>query len=393
MKLGILLPFLLAPVLGIGIGIQLYQHVEGDDEPAGNNRMMQSAQGRQPGAQAMASGGEGGQNMAFNELMSIMRSGSAVVSAPELQAAFRTAMSQEPGEPRQAAMRGAFIRWVLQAPEEALAHIDQIPQEDRQHLTATAIAALAEQQPDKFQRYATLLGKDTGAILAASLGALAAKRPAEALDWIRQNPSLDENGALTAAVVPELLRADVGLAARVVASMKGEAPVALIQQVAATYGKQDPEQAYRWVGEIIRDKPDASPSQVLNEVSSTLAAQDMSKAIDYMNRASDAEIRKSLMSEIAVTKSQDDLGAAWNWLNQYSNDPLYSEAAMNLVYRWSYVRPQEVAKILPSMSDPDMQTTAATHLARLWQQQDNQSFQKWVATLSPGNLRTAATQF
>jgi hypothetical protein len=388
MKLGILLPFLLAPVLGIGIGIQLYQHVEGEDEPAGKNPARASANVQQPEAHAGA-----GRHLAFNELMSIMRKPGAVVSAPALQAAFRAAMDREPGEPRQAAMRNAFIQWVLQAPEEALAHIDQIPSEDRQHLTATAIAALAEQQPDKFQRFATLLGKDTSAVLAASLGALAEKRPAEALDWIRQNPAFDENGELTAAVVPELLRADVGLAARVVASMKGETPVALIQQVAATYGKQDPDQAYRWVAEIIKDKPDASPAQVLNEVSSTLAAQDMSKAIDYMNRASDPEIKRSLMSEIAITKSQDDLATAWNWLNQYTNDPLYPDAAMNLVYRWSYAKPQEVAKILPTIGDPDMQTIAATHLARLWQQQDNQSFQQWVASLSPGNLRTAAMQY
>jgi hypothetical protein len=96
------------------------------------------------------------------------------------------------------------------------------------------------------------------------------------------------------------------------------------------------------------------------------------------------------MSELAIRKGQDNLGQAWNWLGQYGGDPAYAEAAQNLLYRWSYTQPQEVARILPSVGDAALQATATAHLTQLWMKKDPAAYQKWLASLPPGQLRAFA---
>lgn len=389
MKFRILLALVLAPLAGIGIGLQLYQYDQGEDPsaPGAATPAHEAANDRQ----TSVSTGDGSTNeLAFT---GIAGANGAYALAPELKAVFEKVLVQAPGESRHTALRNAFVEWVLQAPEEAFEHLGRVPREDRPSLTAAALAALAEKDPQKFQRYATWLGKNSSETLAATLNTLAGQNPAQALKWIKQNPGMDSKRELTKAILPELIRADVNLAAQTVAGMRGELPVALVQQVASAYAKTNPDQAYRWIHELIKDRNDGSAGQLLNDVSSSLAAQDPAKAADYMNRTADSEVKKSLMSEIAVAKSQDDVAAAWTWLNQYNNDPVYPDAAMNLVYRWSYARPQDVANVLPTITDPGMQAQAATHLARQWHQQDRNAFQQWVASLPPGNLKSAAGQY
>lgn len=393
MRSTVLIPFLLAPVIGVLIAVQLFER----SENSGGTREESGAQARnKPSSElvqapAMQSDGErsaGG--FAFTDLMSIMRKGGAAVSAPELHAAFQAVLTQAPGEARTQALRTAFTKWVLETPAEALAHIDSIPGEDRRTIVATALAALARQHPERFQRYVNEIGQDSGAVLTATLSAISEKHPAEALAWIKQHPELDTKGELTAAVLPGLIHSGIALAAQTVASMNDRAPVSLIQQVAVSYAKQDPAQAYQWVGQVIKDRSDASPTQLLNDVSSSLAASYPAEAASYLNRASDPAVRKSLMNEIAIRKGQEDLGAAWNWLSQYGGDPNYSEAAQNLLYRWSYTKPQEVAQILTNVSNQEVQTVAVAHLSRFWQQRDQAAYQAWLASLPPGSLKTAA---
>lgn len=389
MKLKTVLPFLFAPVVGVLIGVQFFKTSQGED--ALNNEDRKQAEARQAQQGSSAPGNrEAAKSFVFNDLMSVMGGGQTVASSPERRAAFRAALKMAPGEARTQAMQAAFSRWVLENPSEALAYIDDIPAEERQTIVATALAALARQQPDKFRNYSATIGKDADSVLSVTLDALAEKNPAQALEWIRQYPELDANGELTATVLPALLRSDVALAARTVASMNERAPVSLVQQVAASYAQQDPTQAYQWVRQIMQNRSDLPPSQLLNEVSSSLATSDPAAAASYLNRASDPEVRKSLMSEIAIRKGQDDLAGAVNWLNQYNADPGYREAAQNLLYRWSYTKPQEVAKILPSIGDRQVQAAAATHLSHFWQQQDKASYERWLATLPQGDIRSAA---
>lgn len=389
MKLKTVLPFLFAPVIGVLIGVQLFKTSQGED--ALNNEDGKQAEVRQARERSPVPGSrEAAKGFVFNDLMSVMGGGQAVASSPELRAAFQAALKMAPGEARTQAMQAAFSRWVLENPSEALAYIDDIPAEERQTIVATALAALARQQPDKFRNYSAAIGKDADTVLSVTLDALAEKNPAQALEWIRQYPELDANGELTATVLPALLRSDVALAARTVASMNERAPVSLVQQVAVSYAQQDPGQAYQWVRQIMQNRSDLPPSQLLNEVSSSLATSDPAAAASYLNRAADPEVRKSLMSEIAIRKGQDDLAGAVNWLNQYNADPGYREAAQNLLYRWSYTKPQEVAKILPSIGDQQVQAAAATHLSHFWQQQDKASYERWLATLPRGGIRSAA---
>ncbi len=398
MKLHIVLPFLLAPVAGVLIGVQIFEgteHAAGTRGSEKTGSVQTQPAGQQASGLPQASTADGSgpatTGFAFADLMSIMRKGGPGVSAPALRASFEATLQQPPGENKTRAMQSAFTGWVLEAPAEALARMDSIPAEERQTIVANALAALAQQRPETFASYSRAIGQETGTVIAATLGAMSESNPSEALAWIAQYPNLDAKGELTAVVLPGLIRSNVALAAQTVASMTDRAPVALIQQVAVSYAQQDPAQAYQWVNQVIQERSDASPAQLLNHVSSSLAASNPAEAAKYLNRTDDPAIRKSLMSEIAIRQGQESLTTAWNWLSQYNSDPLYAEAAQDLLYRWSYTKPEEVARILPTLTNQELQAAAGTRLSLFWQQRDQASYQAWLASLPPGSLKEAAT--
>lgn len=104
----------------------------------------------------------------------------------------------------------------------------------------------------------------------------------------------------------------------------------------------------------------------------------------------DPQRRSELIREIAAHKARDDLGVAWTWLTQHRGDPGYAENVRNLLYQWSYARPEHVATLLPQVASGEAQTAAAQQLAQLWNKKDPHAYQAWVASLPEGALKTAA---
>lgn len=370
------LPLAAASLIGILAGAGFYR-ASGQDAAAPAVRAA-GAQGnpRQ----------DGWFGLSFGDLVPGMGSGTATSAA---RSAFETALRLPPGDARSAALQAAFSRWMVDAPAEASAHVASIPADDRRAVVTAALAALARASPASLKRYAALLG-DGGADLVDVIAAIAERDPALALDWIGRHPQLDVKGVLTAAALPGLIERDVTLAARTVAGMKEDAPVALIQQVASAYARHDPARAYEWAAQVAGGRDDLTPARLMDDVSASLAARDQYAAEEFMERSGDPAIKTSLMSELAIRKGQDDLGQAWRWLGQHGGDPAYAEAAQNLLYRWSYTRPEEVARILPGVHDAGVQATATAHLTQFWMKKDPAAYEKWVASLPPGQLRVNA---
>lgn len=375
MKSSLWLPLAVAPLIGVLAGVGIYQTSQ---EPAGGTPAAPAPERKVADA--------GWFGMSVGDLVPGMGSGAATSSA---RASFEAALRLPAGEARTVALQDAFARWMVQAPAQASAHVGSIGQEERRSVVTAALAALARSAPGSIKQYAGLLDQD-GADLAAVIAAIAERDPALALDWIARNPQLDAKGALTAAALPGLIHQDVALAARTVAAMQERAPVALIQQVASAYAHHDPARAYEWAAQMAGAREDLTPARVMDDISSSLAARDQQAAVEFMTRTDDPAIRQSLMSELAIRKGQDDLGQAWNWLGQYAGDPAYAEAAQNMLYRWSYTQPQEVARILPRVRDSGVQATATAHLTQFWMKKDPAAYQTWLASLPPGQLRESA---
>ncbi|MGY4828401.1 hypothetical protein ACVNIS_07485 [Sphaerotilaceae bacterium SBD11-9] len=117
---------------------------------------------------------------------------------------------------------------------------------------------------------------------------------------------------------------------------------------------------------------------------------ELQAAQDALARESDPQRKSELIREIVARKSQDDLGGAWTWLLQHRSDPGYAENARNLLYQWSYARPEHVAALLPQVQSGEAQTAAAQQLAQLWNKKDPHAYQAWVASLPDGSLKAAA---
>lgn len=113
-------------------------------------------------------------------------------------------------------------------------------------------------------------------------------------------------------------------------------------------------------------------------------------AQDALATEADPARKRELIRAIAAHKAQDDLGSAWTWLLQHRADPGYAENVRNLLYQWSYARPEHVATLLPQVTSGEAQTAAAQQLAQLWHRKDPHAYQAWVASLPEGPLKAAA---
>lgn len=296
---------------------------------------------------------------------------------------FNAALAQPDGDARLASLKTSFIQWVSEDPSVALRALDRVPLAYRQELMAPALAALAERQPDKALDYANAASDSSPESLGAVLAVVAKKDPQRALE-IASGPTLNT-------VIAVVAQTNLEMAARFVTAQAERAPTAAIEQIANEYAKRgDPTAAFNWAREATRDRPTAVATAAMNATSASLAATNLEQATSYLNQTSDTQIRNSLIREIASRKGEQDLRTAWDWLTQYRNDTAYSENARNLLYRWSYARPEEVAALLREVTDNDVLVAGAKELSSQWQRRDMRGYQTWLTSLPAGPLKAAA---
>ena len=300
---------------------------------------------------------------------------------------FAAVLAQPEGEARLTALRRTFAQWLLTAPMDAMNAADGIPLDQREAVITVALAKLAEQQPTTALDVLGRVNENYATYAAAVLGVIANTDPRRALDWATLNADRDPRGEMMRAIVPVLARSNPEIAVRAVAAMADRAPASLIQQVAAEYATRDPQQGYALARSLARSPTAAD--EIVNSVSAALAAHDIDRAASFLKGAADPGIRASLIREIANRKSEADLHEAWTWLSQYSADASYPENARNLLYRWTYLRPEEVASVLDTVTDSEIRVAVARELAEQWPRRDNGAYHAWLGALPAGPVKSA----
>ena len=306
-------------------------------------------------------------------------------AAPTPEDAFASALAQADGEWKSAQLTAAFARLFAHAPAEALRDADRIPVDYRQQVVSAALAQVAARQPDRVLTYIEGVTVNYPIYLGAVLAVIAQTDARRAVDIAIQNSHRDPTGEVFSSVIPALIHSDLEMAASVVGAMT-KPPVALIQQVASEYARNDPDRAYRWASEVAGRRGRASVIEAVDALSAGLAVSTPAVAMDFVGRTQDATIRNSLIRAISQQMGQEDLYSAWTWLSQYRTDASYSENARNLLHRWSNVKPEEVAELLASIDDREIQSAVADELSRAWQRRDPNAYRSWVSSLPPGNL-------
>jgi hypothetical protein len=384
------LPFLFAPVIGGAIGLYMFDIA--NREPGLDTNGIANLSERESDHQKEKAWHKRNTEPHESNLtgfMAAMQKEEMTQAAMEAEAAFSAILSQPPGAARRERLKSTFTRWALEAPLYALAQMDRISTNERLEIVTAALVKLGTQKPDQFLSYADALGDHYLTYMGGALAVLVHRNPKQALRWANQDKARDPHGALMTAIMPGLIQHDLAAAIDTVSAMKERAPIALVQQVAVAYVKQDPRKANEWVVDLLKRRSDKSPLQALNETGAALASTNPEDAAMYVASIADPVARKNLIKEIANEKAREDLASAWHWLNQYQREPMYSEVTLNLLSRWSYSKPEEVAKILQTLSDQHLQTTAATILSRSWLQRDPHAYKQWLVSLPNGTLKTA----
>jgi hypothetical protein len=301
------------------------------------------------------------------------------------QDAFASAVAEADGEWKYAQLTAAFTRLLTQSPDEALRAVDRIPIEYRQQVVSAALAQLAAQQPDRALGSIEGITANYGSYLGVVLGVIAERNPRYAVEVAIQNAHRDPTGEVFSSLIPALVHSNLDMAASVVSAME-KPPLTLIQQVASGYARNDPERAYQWAAQSARRSGRNVVSEAVDTLSMSIALSSPEAAMNFLGRTQDATIRNSLIRAISQQMGQQDLRTAWTWLSQYRSEAAYSENARNLLYRWSYVKSEEVAELLPAIEDREMQLAVAEELATAWQRSDPNAYQAWRSSLPSGSV-------
>lgn len=314
----------------------------------------------------------------------------SVSSDPELD--FTTALNA--GNLSQ--MEAAYQRWMLVAPAKALRGAVLLPLEHRTRIQNRALALLADLDPVMFLRHADNLSGQLPAILAW----LADGNPHAALRLLAQLPEADATTRQRqmAALLPRLVAVDPNLAARAITSEGNTLTLAQVQQVAAGYARKDLDLALRWASQVLTARSTSlglSVDQALQDVTSSLVASAPEAAELLLSNTGDQAIRSLLVREIATHKARDDLIAGWSWLQQGGKTTESQGHAAEFLYRWSYVRPEQVGPLVLALEPTATQMDLAKNVAQVWKRKDPLAFESWVRTIPPGGVRDsvqAATQ-
>ena len=301
------------------------------------------------------------------------------------QDAFASALAEADGEWKYSQLTAAFTRLLHQSPDEALHDVDRIPLEYRQQVVSAALAQLAAQDPDRALGSIGGITANYGMYLGVVLGVIAERNPRYAVDIAVQNAHRDPTGEVFSSLFPALVHSNLDMAASVVGAME-KPPLTLIQQVASGYARNDPERAYQWAVQVALRNGRNSVDEAVHTLSMSLAVRSPEAAMNFLGRTQDAMIRNSLIRAISQQMGQQDLRTAWTWLSQYRTEAAYNENARNLLYRWSYVKAEEVAELLPSIDDREMQSAVAEELATAWQRSDPNAYQAWRSSWAPGSV-------
>lgn len=303
------------------------------------------------------------------------RTSTEVFSSP--QDAFSSALAHVDGEWKSAQLTSAFTRLLAHSPAEALREVERIPIDYREQVVSAALAQFAIQEPDRALGYVEGITANYATYLGVVLGVLAQRDPRRAVEIAVQNSDRDPGGDIFRSLIPVLVHSNLELAASVVSGMNKPA-LTLVQQVASEYARSDPERAYQWASEVARRHGRNSADDAVDALSVSLATSSPEAAMNILGRIQDEAIRSSLVRAISQQMGQRDLHSAWKWLSQFRSDASYRENARNLLYRWSYVKPEEVAELLASIEDREIRSAVADELATAWQRKDPDAYQAWL---------------
>lgn len=302
--------------------------------------------------------------------------------APIPEQVFVTALEMSEGEDKAARLTAAFSRWLDQSPTSALRDIDRIPADYRLQVIGAALSQLAASEPGRALEYAEGITENRANHLASIVSVIAQRDPQRAVEIATGQQYRDPTGEILRSLLPVLAASNLELARSTVEHID-KPSLESIQQVANEYARTDPLGAYDWAIALAEQDGRDARSTAIEALSESIALRSVEAASDLLTRIEDPSIKVSLIRAISQRMGQEDLRSAWTWLNQYRTDAGYSENARNLLHRWSYVKPQEVAEILPTVADQEIRVAVVDELSSAWQKKDPGAYRSWVESLAP----------
>lgn len=304
------------------------------------------------------------------------------------------AMALEAGDARDEALERLGMRAGLENPEEARAMLDQITKtQDKEMYLYGLVEGFAPRDPEACLAFLASLPpgmlRETGfehalELIAEEDPALAATKSSELLQGVSAFNALLSVSDVWAQTDPQAALAWAS------AQQQNQFRAATVEQIAVSWGENEPEQAIRSLT-TAAELTDQEREMALRAVLATWASQSPQQAIGWA-RANPTPIGSADPMNVALVNwAAEEPSAAAAALMKENNPALVESTAAEIAGVWAAQAPSEAAKWVSSLPSESARTAATLQLVQEWARLDAAGARKWVDAL-PAGLREAATQ-
>lgn len=298
------------------------------------------------------------------------------------ESAFMTFLALPKSESKRSQWLSAAVRkWSKVDPEAAFSQVQKIQSQNlRQMLCAIALTQWINQEPETALLAAMEQDKNGGDLYRSALSELAVVNAQKALALINKyRDHLPQN--VTEMVLAQWSHVQPEQAADYVMLNHSDMSMREIQNVATSYVRDSPVNAYLWATEI------GLSDQVLQAMDINLVNTNLNVAEQKLKSLDSGKRRNNLLRSIAGEKGRSYPEQALSWLDNYKAEGGFNSAKNEIYTTWMYNAPSQAAKSIVQSKE---NVKYINRLVNIWYRQKPQKAQQWALDLDDNDLRDNA---
>ncbi|TQV78221.1 hypothetical protein FKG94_14225 [Exilibacterium tricleocarpae] len=291
---------------------------------------------------------------------------------------------------RQVVYSGIYATWGQQDVRAAIAHAEALgdPQLTRQ-VYANLGRIYAGQYPDEALLWAEQLeGPAKASVVSSVLQEMANSDPRLALDAALTTDATPSRNNTISHILQTIARDDPQSAVAYLDQLPaGNLRDRSVQNILQSWAGSDPEAAYTWVEQ---QEGQAYTKTVLN-LANQLAATDPEKAAQLTDRIRQ-EARPQWLQTVAGGMARRDQQGAVEWLQQYQQEPGYSQALASITQVTAQTDPLAALRMAENITSSSDKRNAIDSITHSWSSRDPTEAARWASNIKDSAQRASAIQ-
>ncbi|MBD3649178.1 MAG: hypothetical protein HUJ31_17400, partial [Pseudomonadales bacterium] len=286
---------------------------------------------------------------------------------------------------RASSLMQTVSRWVHADPEAAVDRIMSLPnQQERDMLLRTALSQLARTDPDQALQLQALYEPNNQDLERTILAGFAMADPVRALVRVEQYTSRTGDLNPLSNLLGAWVQVDPPAALAYAATLPRDYDWTVHQVMASRYAAAYPEEAMDWALSLPDDMTGIKRIAI-----NTITQRSPALAERVVDRVTDPGLRQQLIQQVASHKARQDLQAAVDWVNRTTsaNSELRFNALASAAMGASGTKPEEAAALVNRLPAGSIRNNAANVVARAWSREQPEREEEIYSLLNIDRVR------